>query len=150
MAHLSFNWLLASMKGKACRHDEVYTKTNKQTGKSYAVKLCNPADPTLATAAQKKQRSKFGVISSAVSAWIVSEKAANSGQGSIAYLKALAAFKSQHKYGSLRGFIVSKYATYDEATKKVTITVGATSSVVNANGNVNPNGNEESNISGDL
>ena len=130
MATLSFNWLLAGMKGKACSHDEVYTKTNKQTGKSYAVKLCNPADPTLATAAQKTQRSKFGVISRAVSAWLETEKAKEGGDGSVAYNKALAAYRSQHKIGSFRGFVMSKYVTYDAATKQVTITVGATSSTV--------------------
>lgn len=131
MANLSFNWLLAAMSGKACRHDDVYTKTNKQTGRSYAVKLCNPADPANATAAQKAQRSKFAVLSSAVSQWLTTEKASNSGNGSAAYNKALAAYKSQHKYGSLRGFVLSKYATFDSSTGKVTITVGSMSSEVN-------------------
>ena len=144
MAHLSFNWLLASMKGKACRHDEVYTKTNKQTGKSYAVKLCNPADPTKATAAQKTQRSKFGVISRAVSAWLETEKAKEGGDGSVAYNKALAAYRSQHKIGSFRGFVMSKYVTYDAATKQVTITVGGTSATV-AGGS---NGSNGSNVPG--
>ena len=125
MAELNFNWLLTSMKGKACGHDEVYTKTNKQTGKSYAVKLCNPIDGENATAAQMKQRNKFGALCKAVSEWMTKEKAAEGGDGSLAYNKALAAYKGQHKIGSFRGFIMNKYATYDDATGNVTIEVGS-------------------------
>jgi len=126
MAKIGFNWLLATMSGKACNHDDVYTKTNKQTGASYAVKLCNPVDGEHATAAQIRQRNKFGAICHAVSEWINREKSANDGDGSVAYNKALAAYKSQHKIGSFRGYITSKCVTYDDATGNITIEVGNT------------------------
>ena len=149
MASLNFSWPVTTMRGKACAHDEVYTKTNKQTGKSYAVKLCNPVDGSKASAAQKTHRTKFAALCSAAAAWIEAEKVKEGGDGSVAYNKALAAFRSQHKYGSLRGFIISKYATYDAATQKVTITVGgSTSTVSGGSGGSTPGGG--SSTSGDL
>jgi len=134
MAKINFNWLLTNMNGKACGHDEVYTKTNKQTGKSYAVKLCNPVDGSNATEAQVRQRTKFGALCKAVCEWMATEKAKESGSGSVAYNKALAAFKGQHTIGSFRGFIMAKYATYDAATGSVTIKVSNIKSDVTPSG----------------
>ena len=69
------NWLMTNMNGKACNHDNVYTKTNKRTGKVYAVKLCNPYEGE-SSVAQTAQRTKFGVMNAAVNAFITAGKAA--------------------------------------------------------------------------
>ena len=63
MAQLGFNWPIATMKGKACGHDDTYVKTDRITGKSYAVKLCNPV--TVFNADQKAAQTKFANLSNA-------------------------------------------------------------------------------------
>ena len=130
MAHLNTNWLLNGMSGKACNHDNVYTKQNKKTGAVYAVKLCNPytGEPSEAQAAQ---RTKFKATQDAVNAFITAGRAAvaedRSGQTAVNYLKALAAFNAQNKYATLRGFVQSKYTSYDASTRVATVSVGSSS-----------------------
>ena len=69
------NWITGVHSGRACRQDDIYTKVNKKTGACYSVKLCNPNTnwSEMVTA----QRSSFGAISSALSAWIKAEKEKN-------------------------------------------------------------------------
>ena len=98
------NWVTGLHSGRACKHDDIYTKVNKKTGQCYSVKLCNPN--TNQTEAQKKTVSAFGKVNAAVAAWIKTEKAKST--PSEAYLKVVAVFNRQNRYATLRGMIIAK------------------------------------------
>ena len=36
------NWLTGTHSGRACKHENVYTRVNKKTGQCYSAQLCNP------------------------------------------------------------------------------------------------------------
>ena len=36
------NWLTGTHSGRACRHENVYTRVNKKTGQCYSAQLCPP------------------------------------------------------------------------------------------------------------
>ena len=67
------NWLTGTHSGRACRHENVYTRVNKKTGQCYSAQLCNP-NP-YRNEKQKKVTTAFSVISAAIAAWIATEKA---------------------------------------------------------------------------
>ena len=98
------NWVTGLHSGRACKHDDIYTKVNKKTGQCYSVKLCNPN--TNQTESQKKTVSAFGKVNAAVAAWIKAEKAKSA--PSEAYLKVVAVFNRQNRYATLRGMIIAK------------------------------------------
>ena len=98
------NWVTGLHSGRACKHDDIYTKVNKKTGQCYSVKLCNPN--TNQTESQKKTVSAFGKVNAAIAAWIKAEKAKSA--PSEAYLKAVAVFNRQNRYATLRGMIIAK------------------------------------------
>ena len=98
------NWVTGLHSGRACKHDDIYTKVNKKTGACYSVKLCNPN--TNQTESQKKTVSAFGKVNAAVAAWIKTEKAKSA--PSEAYQKVVAVFNRQNRYATLRGMIIAK------------------------------------------
>ena len=98
------NWVTGLHSGRACKHDDIYTKVNKKTGACYSVKLCNPN--TNQTESQKKTVSAFGKVNAAVAAWIKTEKAKST--LSEAYLKVVTVFNRQNRYATLRGMIIAK------------------------------------------
>ena len=98
------NWVTGLHSGRACKHDDIYTKVNKKTGQCYSVKLCHPN--TNQTESQKKTVSAFGKVNAAIAAWIKAEKAKSA--PSEAYLKAVAVFNRQNRYATLRGMIIAK------------------------------------------
>ena len=98
------NWVTGLHSGRACKHDDIYTKVNKKTGQCYSVKLCNPN--TNQTESQKKTVSAFGKVNAAIAAWIKAEKAKSA--PSEAYLKVVAVFNRQNRYATLRGMIIAK------------------------------------------
>ena len=98
------NWVTGLHSGRACKHDDIYTKVNKKTGQCYSVKLCNPN--TNQTESQKKTVSAFGKVNAAVAAWIKTEKAKST--QSEAYLKVVTVFNRQNRYATLRGMIIAK------------------------------------------
>ena len=98
------NWVTGLHSGRACKHDDIYTKVNTKTGQCYSVKLCNPN--TNQTESQKKTVSAFGKVNAAVAAWIKTEKAKSA--PSEAYLKVVAVFNRQNRYATLRGMIIAK------------------------------------------
>ena len=98
------NWVTGLHSGRACKHDDIYTKVNKKTGQCYSVKLCNPN--TNQTESQKKTVSAFGKVNAAVAAWLKAEKAKSA--PSEAYLKVVAVFNRQNRYATLRGMIIAK------------------------------------------
>ena len=137
MAHIKPIEIIASMSGKVCQHGDTYFATNKQTGRVYTGKLCNPstAEPT---AKQIQVRENFKRRAQNTSAWLEANKPnATRPKGTDLYQKALAAYKAQHQIGSFFGYIASIIST----DGKVTIG-GNTSGSGNSSGGGSSTGTE--------
>ena len=116
MAHIKPIEIIASMSGKVCQHGDTYFATNKQTGRVYTGKLCNPstAEPT---AKQLQVRENFKRRAQNTSAWLETNKPnASRPKGTDLYQKALAAYKAQHQIGSFFGYIASIISTDGKVT----------------------------------
>ena len=98
------NWLTGTHSGRACKHENVYTRVNKKTGQCYSAQLCNP-NP-YRNEKQKKVTTAFAVISAAISAWIATEKAKSAPSDD--FKKVKLAFDRQTRYSSLRGMMMAK------------------------------------------
>lgn len=116
MGKVSGNWITGAHSGRACNHDDIYTKVNKKTGACYSVKLCNPNTDSNET--QLKTQSAFGLVSKAMSDWINTEKAANSAD----YKKVKKSYDAQNKYATMRGYMMAK-GMYTVSADKQTVTV---------------------------
>ena len=135
------NWVTGLHSGRACKHDDIYTKVNKKTGQCYSVKLCNPN--TNQTESQKKTVSAFGKVNAAVAAWIKTEKAKST--QSEAYLKVVAVFNRQNRYATLRGMIIAK-GMYKVENGEVVVDPNANSSFASVSGTVQlPDGSGSAN-----
>ena len=121
MGKVSGNWVTGRHSGRACRHDDIYTKVDRKTGACYSVKLCHPN--TTWTETQQRQRTSFGTISSAISAWLKEARQSASAD----YLKVKKMYDRQTRYSTLRGMIYAKgmYTVDDEGN--VTIDINARS-----------------------
>ena len=119
MGRVSGNWLTGAHSGRACRHEDIYTRTDRKTGACYSAKLCNPV--TEWTETQKAQRVSFGAISSAISAWIKKESVAPSAD----YLKVKRMYDRQMKYSTLRGMMYAKGMYRVEKDGSVVVDVNA-------------------------
>ena len=113
------NWITGVHSGRACRQDDIYTKVNKKTGACYSVKLCNPNTnwSEMVTA----QRSSFGAISSALSAWIKAEKEKNSED----YQKVKKMYDRQIRFSTLRGMMYAKGMYSIDESGFVTVDINA-------------------------
>ena len=98
------NWLTGTHSGRACRHENVYTRVNKKTGQCYSAQLCNP-NP-YRNEKQKKVTTAFSVISAAISAWIATEKAKSAPSDD--FKKVKLAFDRQTRYSTMRGMMMAK------------------------------------------
>ena len=112
MGTVNGNWLTGAHSGRACNHENIYTKTNRKTGKCYSVKLCNPS--SMVSEMQAAHRINFGIISSTISQWIKEQQALNSAD--FIYIKT--AFDRQTRYATLRGYIMARglYELQDDGT----------------------------------
>ena len=119
MGKVSGNWITGAHSGRACRHDDIYTKVNKKTGACYSVKLCNPN--TNWSEKVTAQRSSFGAISSALSAWIKAEKEKNSED----YQKVKKMYDRQIRFSTLRGMMYAKGMYSIDETGLVTVDINA-------------------------
>ena len=128
MGQVKGNWLTGAHSGRACRHDDIYTRVDPKTGKCYSAKLCNPSN--VVSEAQMNQRSAFGTLSAAVSAWIKTEKEANSED----YQKVYRAWNRQKRYSSLRGYMMARGMAKIEDDGSVTINVNSSTPTVNGGG----------------
>ena len=119
MGKVSGNWITGAHSGRACRQDDIYTKVNKKTGACYSVKLCNPNTnwSEMVTA----QRSSFGAISSALSAWIKAEKEKNSED----YQKVKKMYDRQIRFSTLRGMMYAKGMYSIDESGLVTVDINA-------------------------
>ena len=97
--------IVQSMSGKVYEHSDMYFRTNRQTGAVSTGKVCYPskAEPT---EAQIRAKERFAKVSEAVDEIL---------QDPEQKAKYLAAYKAQHKVGSLRGYVFKKISPlYDE------------------------------------
>ena len=113
------NWITGVHSGRACRQDDIYTKVNKKTGACYSVKLCNPN--TNWSEMVTEQRSSFGAISSALSAWIKAEKEKNSED----YQKVKKMYDRQIRFSTLRGMMYAKGMYSIDESGLVTVDINA-------------------------
>ena len=125
------NWLTGTHSGRACKHENVYTRVNKKTGQCYSAQLCNP-NP-YRNEKQKKVTTAFAVISAAISAWIATEKAKSA--PSDEYQKVKLAFDRQTRYSTLRGMMMAK-GMYKVVDGAVVVDPNANTSFATVSGTV--------------
>ena len=125
------NWLTGTHSGRACRHENVYTRVNKKTGQCYSAQLCNP-NP-YRNEKQKKVTTAFAVISAAISAWIATEKAKSA--PSDEYQKVKLAFDRQTRYSTMRGMMMAK-GMFKVENGEVVVDVNANTSFVTVSASV--------------
>lgn len=77
-----------------------------------------------------KQRSAFGTLSAAVSAWIKTEKEANSED----YQKVYRAWNRQKRYSSLRGYMMARGMAKIEDDGSVSINVNSSAPAISGGG----------------
>ena len=151
MAKITPMWLNSGISGRADRTSNTYTKTNKITGKTYAVTLRNPVSSKDFNNNQIKANNKFGALCMGISAWLRAAKAADASAEDKAQLeKFQKAVKSQNHYPTVRSLIMGKrFATVNEELNAVTITDGEYTKTVEITYNARPliegNGEEEFN-----
>ena len=138
------NWLTGTHSGRACRHENVYTRVNKKTGQCYSAQLCNP-NP-YRNEKQKKVTTAFSVISAAISAWIATEKAKSAPSDD--FKKVKLAFDRQTRYSTLRGMMMAK-GMFKVENGKVVVDPNANSSFATVSGTVQlPDGSANAPASG--
>ena len=125
------NWLTGTHSGRACRHENVYTRVNKKTGQCYSAQLCNP-NP-YRNEKQQKVTTAFAVVSAAISAWIATEKAKST--PSEDFKKVKLAFDRQTRYSTLRGMMMAK-GMFKVENGKVVVDLNANSSFATVSGTV--------------
>ena len=139
------NWLTGTHSGRACRHENVYTRVNKKTGQCYSAQLCNP-NP-YRNEKQKKVTTAFAVISAAISAWIATEKAKSA--PSDEYKKVKLAFDRQTRYSTLRGMMMAK-GMYKVENGEVVVDPNANTSFASVSASVKlPDGSANAPAAGD-
>jgi hypothetical protein len=90
----------------------MYFRTNKQTGKVYTGKVCNPSEAA-PSEAQKRVKTRFAKITAAVIE-LLSDPAEHS--------KWQKAYLAQHKIGSLHGYVFAKIKDqFDENGEKLNV-----------------------------
>ena len=125
------NWLTGTHSGRACRHENVYTRVNNKTGQCYSAQLCNP-NP-YRNEKQKKVTTAFAVISAAISATTPTEKPKS--PPSDEYQKGKLAFDRQTRDSTLRGMMMAK-GMYKVENGKVVVDTNANTSFASVSGTV--------------
>ena len=125
------NWLTGTHSGRACKHENVYTRVNRKTGACYSAQLCNP-NP-YRNEKQQKVTTAFAVVSAAISAWIATEKAKST--PSEEFKKVKLAFDRQTRYSTLRGMMMAK-GMFKVENGKVVVDLNANSSFATVSGTV--------------
>ena len=135
------NWLTGTHSGRACRHENVYTRVNKKTGQCYSAQLCNP-NP-YRNEKQQKVTTAFAVVSAAISAWIATEKAKSTPSDD--FKKVKLAFDRQTRYSTMRGMMMAK-GMYKVVDGAVVVDPNANTSFATVSGTVQlPDGSGSAN-----
>lgn len=86
--------------GRACKNSQVYTRTNRHTGRVVSVKLCNPYKGE-ASSDQQKVRTDFAKRQEAARNWrALNAPTKQNPQGTAEYQALYKAWKADHRYPS--------------------------------------------------
>ena len=115
-------WLTGGMSGRADRTSNTYTKQSSITGKTIAVTLRNPVGYDKQGAKQIAQQNKFHALAKGVTIFYNRISAIGASAEDRALFKSLVSFvRGQHRYGTVRGYLMSKCATVNEDLTQVKI-----------------------------
>lgn len=93
--------IIKGLCGKVCEHSDMYFRTNRQTGEVFTGKVCYPSEDE-PSVEQVAVRGRFRKVSTAIRARIAALE-------SDAKAALVAAYKAQHKIGSLFGYAFRKW-----------------------------------------
>lgn len=109
MARITPTSLVAGISGRTCHNDNTHFLTNRQTGRIYAAKLCNPCDGSNPTEKQQQVRSAFSQMQSVANAWRVANAPSDTQpKGSAEFQAMMRQYKAQHKYGNWYAYVRTK------------------------------------------
>ena len=115
-------WLTGGMSGRADRTSNTYTKQSSITGKTIAVTLRNPVTYDKQGAKQIAQQNKFHALSKGIATFCRRISADNaSAEDKEIYKSLVSTVRGQHRYGTVRGYLMAKCASVNEELTQVKI-----------------------------
>ena len=115
-------WLTGGMSGRADKTSNTYTKQTSITGKTVAVTLRNPVGYDKQGEKVIAAQNKFHALSTGVSTFYRRISAIGASAEDQALYKSLVSFvRGQHRYGTVRGYLMAKCATVNEDFTQVKI-----------------------------
>ena len=113
-------WLTGGMSGRADRTSNTYTKQSSITGKTIAVTLRNPVTYDKQGAKQIAQQNKFHALTKGIATFCRRISAANaSAEDKEIYKSLVSTVRGQHRYGTVRGYLMAKCASVNEELTQV-------------------------------
>ena len=115
-------WLTGGMSGRADKTSNTYTKQTSITGKTVAVTLRNPVGYDEQGEKVIAAQNKFHALSKGVSIFYRRISAIGASAEDQTLYKSLVSFvRGQHRYASVRGYLMAKCATVNEDLTQVKI-----------------------------
>jgi hypothetical protein len=115
-------WLTGGMSGRADRTSNTYTKQSSITGKTIAVTLRNPVGYDKQGAKQIAQQNKFHALTKGIATFCRRISADNaSAEDKEIYKSLVSTVRGQHRYGTVRGYLMAKCASVNEELTQVKI-----------------------------
>ena len=115
-------WLTGGMSGRADKTSNTYTKQTSITGKTVAVTLRNPVGYDKQGNKVIAAQNKFHALSKGVSTFYRRISAIGASAEDQALYKSIVSFvRGQHRYGTVRGYLMAKCATVNEDLTQVKI-----------------------------
>ena len=115
-------WLTGGMSGRADKTSNTYTKQTSITGKTVAVTLRNPVGYDKQGEKVIAAQNKFHALSTGVSTFYRRISAIGASAEDQALYKSIVSFvRGQHRYGTVRGYLMAKCATVNEDLTQVKI-----------------------------
>ena len=115
-------WLTGGMSGRADKTSNTYTKQTSITGKTVAVTLRNPVGYDEQGEKVIAAQNKFHALSKGVSIFYRRISAIGASAEDQVLYKSLVSFvRGQHRYGTVRGYLMAKCATVNEDLTQVKI-----------------------------
>ena len=122
MANVRPMWLTGGMSGRADRTSNTYTKQSSITGKTIAVTLRNPVTYDKQGAKQIAQQNKFHALTKGIATFCRRISAATaSAEDKEIYKSLVSTVRGQHRYGTVRGYLMAKCASVNEELTQVKI-----------------------------